>query len=76
MVDDLHLLLRAAAIAGPYVLVGHSLGGAHVRLFASRFPQDTVGMVLVDSSHEEQATRLATTGYATCQTSVTCRTES
>jgi len=63
VVEDLRLLLRAAAITGPYVLVGHSLGGAHIRLFASRFPQDTVGMVLVDSSHEDQAARFSATGY-------------
>lgn len=63
IVDDLSQLLRSAAIAGPYVLVGHSLGGAHIRLFASRFPQDVVGMVLVDSSHEDQAARFSATGY-------------
>ena len=43
VVEDPSRLLRSAAVAGPYVLVGHSLGGAHLRLFASRFPQDVVG---------------------------------
>lgn len=63
IVDDLEVLLRTAAITGPYVMVGHSLGGAHVRLFATRHPRDVIGMVLVDSSHEDQAIRLSATGY-------------
>jgi pimeloyl-ACP methyl ester carboxylesterase len=57
------LLLRNARISGPYVLVGHSLGGVHMRLFASQFPKDVAGMVLVDSSHEDQAARLSASGY-------------
>lgn len=63
VVEDLHRLLLASPISGPYVLVGHSLGGAHIRLFASQFPQEVVGMVLVDASHENQPSRLASTGY-------------
>jgi len=63
IVEDLDRLLRAAAISGPYVLVGHSLGGAHIRLYASRFPRGIVGMVLVDSSHEDQIVRFKATGY-------------
>ena len=47
-VDDLHALLGAAGIAGPYVLVGHSLGGLIVRLYASQYPNDVAGLVLVD----------------------------
>jgi pimeloyl-ACP methyl ester carboxylesterase len=62
IVEDLSRLLSAAAISGPYVLVGHSLGGAHLRLYASRFPKDIVGMVLVDSSHEDQTARFKATG--------------
>jgi pimeloyl-ACP methyl ester carboxylesterase len=50
--DELHTLLVNAGIKGPYVLVGHSAGGKHVRLFADRHPQDVVGMVLVDARHE------------------------
>ena len=62
IIDDLSRLLRAAPISGPYVLVGHSLGGAHIRLYASRFPKDVVGMVLVDASHENQIARFTATG--------------
>ena len=52
-VHDLHLLLTKAGIPGPYVLVGHSLGGLLVRHYRATYPKDVVGMVLVDSSHEE-----------------------
>lgn len=50
VVADLHAALKAASIPGPYVLVGHSLGGVEVRLYAQRWPDEVVGMVLVDSS--------------------------
>ncbi len=50
--DELNTLLVNAGIQGPYVLVGHSAAGKHVRLFASRYPQAVVGMVLVDARHE------------------------
>jgi pimeloyl-ACP methyl ester carboxylesterase len=49
-VDDLHATLKAASIVGPYVLVGHSLGGVEARLYAQRWRQDVAGMVLVDTS--------------------------
>ncbi|MEV6227544.1 alpha/beta fold hydrolase [Saccharopolyspora shandongensis] len=51
--DDLHELLRAAAVPGPYVLVGHSLGGLYARLYAKRFPGDVAGAVLLDPTHED-----------------------
>ncbi|MDI1443377.1 alpha/beta fold hydrolase [Polyangium sp. 6x1] len=57
MVRELHTLLGRAGIAGPYVLVGHSLGGLNVRFFASEHPREVVGMVLVDATTEEQDTR-------------------
>jgi len=57
VVADLHALLDAAAIPGPYVLVGHSVGGLFVRLFASTYPDEVAGLVLVDSSHEDQDVR-------------------
>jgi pimeloyl-ACP methyl ester carboxylesterase len=56
-VDDLRALLRAADVPGPYVLVGHSVGGLFVRLYASRYPDEVAGLVLVDASHEEQEMR-------------------
>src|SRR5215207_2765747 len=50
--DELHTLLTNAGIAGPYVLVGHSLGGKNVRLFALAYPEQVAGMVLVDARSE------------------------
>jgi pimeloyl-ACP methyl ester carboxylesterase len=54
----LHTLLGNAGESAPYVLVGHSLGGVYVREYATIYPDDVVGMVLIDSSHEQQQTRL------------------
>ena len=58
MADELHTLLVNANVQGPYVLVGHSLGGMLVRVYAHTYPDEVVGMVLVDSLHEEQYDRL------------------
>lgn len=55
---ELEGLLDAAALRGPFVLVGHSLGGPYVRQFARRNPDQVAGIVLVDSSHEQQLSRL------------------
>jgi pimeloyl-ACP methyl ester carboxylesterase len=57
--SDLHDLLTNAGERGPFLLVGHSLGGIHVRSFARLFPDDTAAVVLVDSAHEQQARKLA-----------------
>jgi pimeloyl-ACP methyl ester carboxylesterase len=46
--DELKALLEKASIPGPYVLVGHSLGALIVQMFASRYPADVAGMVLLD----------------------------
>ena len=51
-VHDLHALLQAALVPGPYVLVGHSYGGMLGRLYASTYPNEIVGMVLVDAFSE------------------------
>jgi pimeloyl-ACP methyl ester carboxylesterase len=51
-VTDLHALLTRGQVPGPYVLVGHSLGGLLVRRFARRYPDLVAGMVLVDSPDE------------------------
>jgi pimeloyl-ACP methyl ester carboxylesterase len=57
VVHELHTLLGRAAIAGPYVLVGHSIGGMYVRVYTAQYPDEVVGLVLVDSSHPDQLTR-------------------
>jgi len=56
--EELHALLHAAEIPPPFVLVGHSMGGYDVRVFASKFRNEVTGMVLVDSSHPDQENRL------------------
>jgi pimeloyl-ACP methyl ester carboxylesterase len=58
MVVDLHNLLSKAGINAPYVLVGHSLGGMNVRLYASKYPKEVTGLVLVDSTHEDENDRM------------------
>ena len=50
IVKELHALLKNAGVGGPYVLVGHSFGGANVQLYAAEYPKEVAGMVLVDSA--------------------------
>jgi pimeloyl-ACP methyl ester carboxylesterase len=58
IVNELRALLANASEAPPYVMVGHSLGGLIVRVFAEAAGPDAVkGVVLVDSSHPEQLKR-------------------
>jgi pimeloyl-ACP methyl ester carboxylesterase len=56
--EELYQLLQSAQITPPYVLVGHSLGGFDIRIFASQHASETAGLVLVDSSHPDQQNRL------------------
>ncbi len=58
IVDELHRLLERAHIDGPYMLVGASFGGLNIQLFASMYPRDTVGMVLVDATHPDLDARI------------------
>lgn len=51
---DLHGMLAALGIGAPLVLVGHSIGGIFVRAYAAAYADDVAGMVLVESSHEDQ----------------------
>jgi len=54
LVDDLAELLRRAKVAPRYVLVGHSLGGLLMRVFAERHRSSVAGLVLADAMHEDQ----------------------
>jgi len=55
--EELHALLKAAGIAPPYVMVGHSAGGYNVRVFTTLYRSEVAGMVLVDASHPDQENR-------------------
>ena len=57
IVKELHTLLGNAGIKKPYVLVGHSFGGANMLLYAHQYPEEVAGLVLVDASHEKQLER-------------------
>jgi pimeloyl-ACP methyl ester carboxylesterase len=58
---ELHTLLQNAGIPGPYVLVGHSMGGLPVRVFAHAYATDVAGVVLIESMSPRQAKPSATT---------------
>ena len=57
VVADLHTLLAAAEVPGPYVLVGLSIGGLFSRLYASTYPDDVAGMVLLETIPEDYESR-------------------
>ncbi len=54
IIEELRSQLLALNLQPPYVLVGHSLGGLYMQLYARRYPQEVAGLVLVDSTHPEQ----------------------
>lgn len=54
IVYELHTGLVKAGVKPPYVLAGHSLGGLIVRVYANHYQEEVAGMLLVDSSHEDQ----------------------
>jgi pimeloyl-ACP methyl ester carboxylesterase len=56
---DLHALLLADGERGPFVMVGHSLGGPYIMNFTRLYPQDVAGLVFVDASHPDQVGRMA-----------------
>jgi pimeloyl-ACP methyl ester carboxylesterase len=51
--SELRELLRAADVPVPYLLAGHSLGGLYARHYATRFPDEVAGLVLLDPAHED-----------------------
>lgn len=58
VVDDLHTLLQQSGIEGPLLLVGHSLGGFNMKLYAALHPDQVAGLVLVDPSEERMWDRV------------------
>ena len=55
---DLHTLLHAAGVPGPYVLAGHSSGAVYVRMFAAAYPDEVAGLALLDGQPAEAMTGL------------------
>lgn len=62
--DELHQLLQNGGVAGPYILVGHSLGGKNIRMFAEAYPSEVAGMVLVDARSERVESPADMAGFA------------
>jgi pimeloyl-ACP methyl ester carboxylesterase len=56
--EELHTLLDRAQVPRPIIIVGHSMGGYDIRLYANLYPKEVIGMVFVDASHPDQARRL------------------
>lgn len=54
IVEELRQLLSAKQLPPPYILVGHSLGGLYMQLFARLHPDEVSALILVDSTHPEQ----------------------
>ena len=54
-VNEVHTALENLGIKGPYVLVGHSLGGLVARVYASKYPDETAGLVFVDHALQLRA---------------------
>lgn len=58
LTKELHALLKEAQIPPPYLLVGHSFGGANALLFAHAYPKEVLGVILVDAVHEDYFEKL------------------
>ena len=54
LASDLHALLRVAHVPGPYVLAGHSVGGAYALVYAAQYPREVAGVALIDSATPDQ----------------------
>jgi pimeloyl-ACP methyl ester carboxylesterase len=66
IVEELRTLLTAHEYAPPYILVGHSFGGAYMELFAKTHPDEVAGLVLVDPRHRDFTATCEDSGYTGC----------
>ncbi|MDB4292432.1 alpha/beta hydrolase [Maribacter sp.] len=55
---ELHTLLEKAGELPPYIVVGHSLGGPYIRVFTELYPNEVVGMFLLDTTHPDRVARI------------------
>lgn len=70
LVTEWHDLLAAAGVPGPYVLVGHSVGGLFTLLYARTYPDQVAGMVMVDATPPAFATLLPAPSLALLKASL------
>jgi len=75
IVEDMHALIHAAKLSTPLVLVGHSLGGFNVKLYAALYPEDVAGLVLVDPAEDRWYDRIRPEFRAKFGDSIAARTE-
>lgn len=66
IVEDLRVLLETRGVSPPYVLVGHSFGGAYMELFAKAYPEQVSGVVLVDPRHRDFTSACQEAGLDGC----------
>jgi pimeloyl-ACP methyl ester carboxylesterase len=66
IVEELRTLLASQGYAPPYLLVGHSMGGTYMELFAKSHPDEVVGAVLVDPRHRDFLTTCEAAGLDQC----------
>ena len=64
VVKELHTMLHNAGVPAPYVLVGQSIGGLNMQLFANMYPNEVAGIVLIESSHKDQMEKLPKVGLS------------
>jgi pimeloyl-ACP methyl ester carboxylesterase len=63
--DDLHALLNKAGEQGPFILVGHSMAGLYIPIYAKRWPDQVAGLVFVDATTPQATKERAMSGFAT-----------
>ena len=67
IVGELRSTLQALELSPPYVLVGHSIGGTYMELFARTYPDEIAGVVLVDSRHADFTRQCEAAGARSCR---------
>jgi pimeloyl-ACP methyl ester carboxylesterase len=66
IITELRSTLHTLNLQPPYVLVGHSLGGTYMELYARTYPKEVAGVVLVDSRHADFTRQCKLAGVTVC----------